>query len=108
MTIIAIIIYNGVDRNKIIEQLAREKVVETIVENVTHRAISRDTKDLSQMVYLTLLTYDEKKVVEMWEDGELNFFIVAIIRNQYFSETSPFYQQIKRFRNNSEELDYDD
>lgn len=101
-------IYNIVMRSDIIGQLARDKVVEKIIENVTHRAINRDTQDLAQMVYLTLLTYDEKKVMEMWKEGELNFFIVAIIRNQYFSETSPFYQQIKRLRVNSEELNYDD
>lgn len=92
---------------EIITELAERRGVERIIENVAHRALNQDTQDLAQMIYEALLLYDEKKIVELYDEGELNFFIVAIVRNQYNSTTSPYYQQIKKFRDNSDELQYE-
>lgn len=92
---------------EIIEELAGDRVVERIIENVAHRQLNRDTQDLAQMIYLALLTYDEAKIIDLYENEELNYFIVAIVRNQYNSATSPYYQQIKKFGAITDELQYE-
>lgn len=78
-------------RRDIVEQLAREQRVETMLRNIAKTPITADLQDLCQMVYLTLLTFDEAKIVDLWERDEINFFIARILMNQYQSVKSPFY-----------------
>lgn len=84
-------------RNGIIEQLAREKTVERMVENIARRHITGDLKDLCQMIYLFLLEYDEAKLIEIWEKGAMGFFIVRIIQNQYCLPSSRFIRAYRVF-----------
>lgn len=63
-------------------------MVERLVANVCrrhHRAIP----DLVQMVYEALLKYDGQKLMRIHDRGALNFFIVRVIGNLYFSRTNP-------------------
>ena len=83
---------------EIIENLARNRVVETMVTNIAHKPMSADLQDLSQMVYLILLEYDDKKLQDLWEHNQMNFFIARIIINQYDSVSSPFYTIFRKFR----------
>lgn len=83
---------------EIVESLARERTVETMIENIAHQILSADLKDLSQMVYIILLEYDESKLQDLWENDQINFFIARIIINQYRSSNSPFYATFRRFR----------
>lgn len=85
-------------RSDIVETLARERRVERMVENISHRTMNADLKDLSQMVYLILLEYDEAKLCDLWDNGQMDFFIARIISNQYLSSNSPFHMQIRKFR----------
>lgn len=78
-------------RAEIIETLAKERRVEQLVENIAHHALTTDLKDLSQMVYLILLEYDEQKIIDLWEHQQINFFLARIIINQYRSSNSPFH-----------------
>lgn len=68
-----------------------------MVENIAKSPLTPDLKDLSQMVYLALLEYDEAKIVDLWEHGQINFFIARIIINQYRSSNSPFYKLFRKF-----------
>lgn len=92
------------DKITIIERLARNRSVERLIENISHQSLTADLKDLSQMVYLILLEYDENKIIELYESGEMNFFLVRIILNQYRSTTSTFYYQIRNYAKNAVEL----
>lgn len=85
------------DRSQIVAQIARERRVETMVENIAKSPLTADLKDLSQMVYLALLEYDEAKIQDLWEHGQINFFIARIIINQYRSSNSPFYKLFRKF-----------
>lgn len=85
------------ERRDIIETLAKGRVVEKLIENIAHQPLSPDLKDLSQMVYMVLLEYDSDKIVELWNAGEMNFFIARVILNQYRSTTSPFHYQIRQY-----------
>lgn len=81
--------------NNIINELAKEKTVETLCTNMGVEQAYLD--DLVQEIYLILLEYDEDKLIKMYERKQLKFFIVRIIMNQYFSKNSPFYKKYKMY-----------
>lgn len=90
-------------KRELIDSIAREILVERLVTNVSHRH-HRALSDLVQMVYEALLRYDGKKLLRIHQRGALNFFIVRVIGNLYFSRTSPYYRQIRKFSRMSDEL----
>ena len=92
-------------RTEIVERLARERRVETRVENIARQPLDANLSDLAQMVYLILLEYDEDKLADLWEHGQMQFFIARIIINQYRSTSSPFYKQIRKYASKAEEID---
>ena len=79
------------NKGQIIETLAKEKRVEALVENIAHHSLTPDLKDLCQMVSLILLEYDDTKLLDLWQNNQINFFLVRIIINQYRSSNSPFH-----------------
>lgn len=86
------------DKSKVIEILATNRAVEQLIDNILHRhtANEPDLKDLSQMIYLALLEQDEEKIIDLWENNAMNFFIVNVIKKQVFSSTSPYFLLIKK------------
>lgn len=106
-------------KREIIEVLARERRVETMLENIAKQPVTDELQDLVQMVYLILLEYDEAKIVDLWDNGQINFFIARILLNQYRSSNSPFYKLFRkpkkhflhlfsdeeRLRNNADRVD---
>lgn len=86
------------DMRAIIEQLARRRTVERLIQDITHRG-GDDMADLAQMVYEALLMTGETRISELWEQGEaaMNCYIAAIIRNQYYSDSSRFYYDFRRY-----------
>lgn len=90
---------------EIVEVLARERRVETMVENIARQDLDANLRDLCQMVYLVLLEYDEDKLVDLWEHGQIPFFIARIIINQYRSTSSPYYKQIRKYASKADTLD---
>lgn len=83
-------------RTEIVEKLAKEKMVEIILGNLAKCPVQGEMLDLVQEVYLTLLGYDEQKLCEMYDRGELRWFVAKIVTNQYASKTSPFYYLYRR------------
>ena len=75
-----------------------------MVENICHHELTQDLKDLCQMVYVILLEYDEAKIVDLWDNGEINFFLARIIINQYRSSNSPFHIIFRKFQERSVSL----
>lgn len=78
--------------------LAKERRVEVMVENIAHHSLTADLKDLCQMVYLVLLEYDETKLQDLWDNGQINFFLARVIINQYRSSNSPFHTLFRKFQ----------
>ena len=85
-------------KTEIVEAIAKDRMVETMVTNIAHKPMSADLQDLSQMVYLILLEYDEQKIQDLWINNQMHFFIARIIINQYNSVTSPFHTIFRKFR----------
>lgn len=92
----------------VVERLARERAVETMVQNISRSSLTPDLQDLCQMVYVILLTYDPDKILDLEEHGAMPFFLARVILNQYRSKNSPFYYQIKRFLAQSREITHRD
>lgn len=84
-------------KNEIIEELAKNKVVEEIVENITK---NRDStiKDLIQMLYLDLLEKDEEKIQELYNKNQLTFFITRMAINQFHSNNSPYHYMFRKIK----------
>lgn len=89
------------NKQTIIETLAKERRVEALVENIAHHSLTADLKDLCQMVYLILLEYDESKLQDLWENDQMNFFLARIILNQYRSSNSPFHSIYRKYQERS-------
>lgn len=89
-----------------VEQLGRSRAVEDMVSRIVcgGRELTANARDLVQMVYEIVLTYDEDKIVDLWENGQLGYFVARIIRTQAFSTKSPYWYAIRRFSSRSEEL----
>lgn len=78
-----------------LEQLAKDKVVENLCRNIG--VCSNYIDDLVQEVYLILLEYDQDKLKQIYEKGEINYWLTRIIMNQYCSNTSPFYKKYRKY-----------
>lgn len=81
---------------EVVEALGRERRVEQIVQNIARRPLSPDLRDLCQMVYEVILTSPEDRVLDLWEHGEINFYIVRIVLNQYRSASSAWFRTYRR------------
>ena len=78
-----------------IEQIGNEKLVETIAKNM--RVETDYFDDLCQEVYIILITgYTEEKLQEAIDKKQINFIITSIMKNQWFSKSSPFYRTYKK------------
>lgn len=84
--------------NEIISKLAKEKTVEKIVYKVNRHEDKDDLKDLIQDIYIQLLTKNTAKIIEMYKNKQLNFFITRIVMNNICSNTSPYYTKYKKRR----------
>lgn len=91
-------------KSDIIEAIAKARMVETMVSNIAHQSLTADLKDLTQMVYLILLEYDETKLQDLWDNNQISFFLARIIINQYRSSNSPFHTIYRKFRERSEDI----
>lgn len=80
---------------KILDELERDNIIRDMCMNM--RVSPNDIEDLIQEVYIILLEYSPNKIIEMYEKKQLKFFIVGILRRQYYSNTSPFYKKYKKY-----------
>ena len=90
---------------EIVGKLAERMVVENLIRNVTHHSIIKgDLSDLAQIIYLALLETDRPKLEQLFSSGEIRYYIVRMIINQYYSNRSPFYCEIRKFDRKSIEI----
>lgn len=89
---------------QIVNEIAKGKMVEQMVQNIAHQSLTADLKDLSQMVYLILLEYDEQKLQDLWMNHQMSFFLARIIINQFRSSNSPFHTTFRKFQERSADI----
>ena len=91
-------------KSEVISVIAKEKMVETAITNIA-KTNSDTLKDLSQNIYIDLLSKDEEKIVNLYETNQLRFFIVRMITNNLFSKNSPYYQVFRKNANLTVDID---
>ena len=93
------------DSKAIINELAKNKVIEKLVANISPEDNPPDNQDLSQLIYLTLLEKPNSLIEDLYSKGELIFYVIRIITKNVYSTTSPYYRTIKKFKNNTTDID---
>ena len=91
--------------NQIINELAKNKVIEKLVANISPDDNPQDNRDLSQLIYLTLLEKPNSLIEDLYSKGELIFYVIRIITRNVYSTTSPYYRTIKKFKNKTTDID---
>lgn len=94
---------------EIIEELAKGKVIEEIIGNVASNPNDDTLRDLSQLLYEDLLMKPDEKIEQLYEKGQLQYFITRMVLNSINSKTSRFYYLFSKFNKNLQQLDnYDE
>lgn len=76
---------------KKLEQIEREGIINDLCKNI--RVLPQYVDDLRQEIYLSLA--EDVKVEDM-DMMTLKFYLVKIIKNQWFSNTSTLYRRYRR------------
>ena len=89
----------------IIEQIARDRVIEEIIENITNAPLTDNLKDLAQDLYLDLLEKPQDKIYALYTSGQLRWFLVRMVTNNLLSKNSRYYYTYIKDRNNMIDID---
>lgn len=92
-------------KSEVVNIIAKERMVETAIANIAKTNSDDTLKDLSQNIYVDLLSKDEEKIVNLYETNQLRFFIVRMITNNLFSKNSPYYQTFRKNANLTVDID---
>ena len=92
---------------EVIDIIAREHLVERIVNKLLSSSKNPFDcpEDLIQDIYLLLLQKDDDLIVNLYNNGEIGFYLLKIARNQLLSANSPYYTKYIKFRAQSDELE---
>ena len=92
---------------EIIDELSKSNTVEKIIFKLL--PCSKNPfdcpEDLIQDIYLLLLQKDDDLIVNLYNKGELGYYLLKIARNQLLSKNSPYYTKYIKFRAQSDELE---
>lgn len=93
-------------KQNIINKIAQDRMVETIVANVAKDTTDEDLADLCQDIYLALMEKDEETIEELYANKQLNFFVTRMIINNIDSSTSRYFYNYKK--NKLKQISMDD
>ena len=91
----------------VVEKLYKDGTVDRIIYKLLSSSKNPFDcpEDLIQDIYLLLLQKDDDLIVNLYNKGEIGFYLLKIARNQLLSANSPYYQKYIRFLANSDELE---
>ena len=91
---------------EVVDIIAREHLVDRIVNKLLSSSKNPFdcSEDLIQDLYLILLEKDDDLIVNLYEKGELAYYLLKIARNQLLSKNSPYYTKYIKLRANSDDL----
>ena len=91
---------------EVVDIISREHLVEKIVYKLL--PCSKNPfdypEDLIQDIYLLLLQKDDDLIVNLYNKGELGFYLLKIARNQLLSANSPYYTKYIKLGAQSDDL----
>ena len=91
---------------EIIDELSKNATVEKIVNKLVSSSKNRFDfpDDLIQDIYVLLLEKDEDLIVNLYNRGELGFYLLKVVRNQLLSTNSPYYTKYIKFLAHSDDI----
>ena len=91
---------------EIIDELSKNATVEKIVNKLVSSSKNRFDfpDDLIQDIYVLLLETDEDLIVNLYNKGELGFYLLKVARNQLLSKNSPYYTKYIKFLAHSDDI----
>ena len=94
-------------KSDVLDIIAREHLVDRIVNKLLSSSKNPFdcSEDLIQDVYLLLIEKSDKLIVDLYERGELGYYILKVVRNQLLSVNSKYYYTYIKFGAHSDELD---
>ena len=92
---------------EVVDIIAKEHLVDRIVNKLLSSSKNPFDcpEDLIQDIYLLLLQKDDDLIINLYNKGELGFYLLKIARNQLLSKNSPYYTKYIKFLANSDELE---
>lgn len=92
---------------EVVDIIAKEHIVERIVNKLLSSSKNPFDcpEDLIQDVYLLLIEKSDKLIVDLYERGELGYYILKVVRNQLLSVNSKYYYTYIKLGANSDELE---
>ena len=91
---------------EVLDIIAKEHLVERIVNKLLSSSKNPFDcpEDLIQDVYLLLLEKGDKLIVDLYERGELAYYLLRIVRNQLLSVNSSYYYKYIKLGAKSDDL----
>ena len=91
---------------EVIDELSKNATVERIVYKLLPCSKNQFDcpEDLIQDLYLILLGKDDDLIVNLYNKGELAYYLLKIARNQLLSVNSKYYYTYIKLRANSDDL----
>ena len=92
---------------EIVDELSRTNTVEKIIYKLlpASKNMFDCPDDLVQDIYVLLLEKDDKLIIDLYNKGELGFYLLKVARNQLLSANSPYYTKYIKFGANCDELE---
>ena len=80
---------------EVVEEIARSKLIQECILIVTGGVWRSEYDDLVQDILIEML--NQTKIVDLYEKGQLKFYVMRVVRNNIQSATSRFYYRYRRF-----------
>ena len=93
------------ERQEIIDEILKANLVENCVRYQAKGANKYLRDELTQTVWLFLLTYNLEKLRNAAEERHLSALITAFIKHQYWSNNSKFHKTYRKYEPLLVELD---
>ena len=92
---------------EIIDGLSKDSIVEKIIYKLLPASKNRFDcpEDLVQDIYVLLLEKDDKLIIDLYNKGELGFYLLKIAKNQLLSANSPYFYMYVKFGVQSDGLE---
>lgn len=91
---------------EIIDELSKDSTVEKIIYKLLPASKNRFDcpEDLIQDIYVLLLEKDDKLIIDLYNKGELGYYLLRIAKNQLLSANSPYFYKYIKFRAQSDDI----
>ena len=90
----------------VLDIIAREHLAERIVNKLLSSSKNPFDcpEDLIQDIYLLLLQKDDDLIVNLYNKGEIGFYLLRVVRNQLLSKNSSYYYTYIKLGANSDDI----